>query len=261
MAKRSSKVTSPKDEVRESVVDAALEGKDPIEEDHLPDNIEEYYFNVISKMDGDANWAKVFVLMLAVWAQKLTERMKKVGGLHTNVIGWLRFMYTLYCVEGLSEYSTRLDDQFSKWVGYPISDYKIDARLTTLVPSSRVCFPGHEFETLNLLELVRRYIPKGWAIKPYDPQQFATFQVELANLFKSQPNFTQLSEYIKSASISDVESFASGNRCHLEDLSNAQKLPVLINQDVISNAYFQEYFNTNLEYAVRVIIQNTLAKY
>jgi len=260
MAKRS-KVTSPKDEVREQAIDASLGGKGSEEEEPLPNDIEEYYFDSISKMDANSDWAKVFLLMLAVWAHKLTERMKKVGGLHTSVIGWLRFMYTLYSVEGLSEYSTRLDDQFSKWVGYPISDYKIDARLTTLVPSSRVCFPGHEFETLNLLKLVRRYVPKGWGIKPYDPQQFATFQVELANLFKSQPNFTQLSEYIKSASISDVESFVSGNRCHLEDLSNAQKLPVLINEDVISNAYFQEYFNTNLEYAVRVILQNTLAKY
>jgi len=204
------------------------------------------------------------LLMLAVILNDLIAQMKKISLKEPGVESCLNFFFTLYQLEGLSQYDTQLT---IKGEPYPIEDFKLDARLVGLVPKSRVTFPGQEFQTRNLLECIAKPMwgAEGWyayrGAKAMTPVEFATFQVKLANYFKTDANFTSLKEYVKFISVDAVESYALESKCHMEDMNNAYVLPTFCNEAIVRMCYQEDYFNMPNERVVKVVLQNTLAKY
>jgi len=207
------------------------------------------------------NW---FLIMCAFTMQSVLNQMKRISKMTVDAWDCLRFLFTIYVLEGMSEYDTMLVEKFNHDYGdrYPISDYLIDSRLSELVPYSRVSFPGDETQTRNLIFLNARRLHDDFPmIRPMTPSEFSLFQTRVANLMKSQPNFVKLIDYKRTGSITDSIIYAQGGYCHLDDLPSVMKLPVYLRGNLAEVLYKSDFFTYKVEEVVRKTFNNTFAKY
>lgn len=173
------------------------------------------------------------VTSVAALMSTIGTRFKKVGGAFTSTETLESLLYTIEALGNVGRYDTTIQ---AKNGTYSIEDYKVDTKLLGLVKPMAICMPGSPLLTLDV-----RVHEKVDAKNVLSPAEFTQTQFELANMFKTQPSFTSVTEAIKPVDISAYTTISNGKSVHCDSVAAAKDSPVelTINKNLFTDAYFE----------------------
>lgn len=173
------------------------------------------------------------ITKVATLMSQIGTRFKKVGGAFTSTETLESLISTIEALGNVGRYDTTIQAKNSK---FSIEDYKVDTKLLGLVKPMAICMPGSPLLTLDV-----RVHEKVDVANVLSPAEFTQAQFELANMFKTQPSFTSITEAIKPVDLSAYTTISNGKSVHCDSVAAAKESPVelTINKDLFTDAYFE----------------------
>jgi len=170
---------------------------------------------------------------VAALMSTIGTRFKKVGGAFTSVETLESLLSTIEALGNVGRFDTTIK---AKTTIYSIEDYKVDTKLLGLVKPIAICMPGSPLLTLD----VRKH-ERVDAKNVLSPAEFTQTQFELANMFKTQPSFTSITEATKPVDISAYTTVTNGKSVHCDSVTAAKESPVelTISRNLFKDAYFE----------------------
>lgn len=173
---------------------------------------------------------------------------KRVGGDFVSDSDLKKFISTLLALGNLGPYDVSLTVDT---ISYPLTDFKIDSRIAKafLLPRQIVMA---EVSPYRKDVRVHPDVKAEW-----NPAQMIEFQYRFLGMFKVQPTFTEVTEFVASKPLGEVSEVMRAEYCHVEDLAAVKSLPIELK--ITDELWAQEYFNVPFSKVVEMICVNLMS--